>query len=303
MSVRSLNLDDLRCFVAVANRLSFAQAARELHLTPPVLTRRISNAERILNANLFVRDTRTVTLTGEGARLLPLAREIIEKFDKMPDEIAKGPLPVRKITCGVPPWFPPTLQNKLTVLGKDNAEKFTLTQAPLVGSEIIDGILHERLDFGFVRPSSQATVLSYTTVWKQRIGAVLSRALYQSRESICVAELLALDYIGDRRDSDTEYRRDVEAELEKHGQLTRAEFTPGDAGLAKQGIASGQAFNLAPVPSPGEPSALEYDELVLVPVSDLHFRLLTCLAYRDDTAGRDRELQGVLDTLVLLFRE
>ncbi|WP_083338179.1 LysR family transcriptional regulator [Mycobacteroides franklinii] len=303
MSVRSLNLDDLRCFVAVANRLSFSQAARELHLTPSVLSRRISNAERVLSANLFVRDTRTVKLTHEGARLLPLAQEVIEKFDRMPDEISKGPLPIRKIRCGIPPWLPPVLQAKLTGFGESNTEKFKLTQAPLVSADIIDGILHERLDFGFVRPNSQATVLSYTTVWKERIGAVLSREQFASRESIAVAELLALDYIGDRRDSDTEYRRDVETELDKHGQLKRAEFTLGDGARVKQGIAAGEAFNLAPMPSPGEPNTLEYDEFVLVPISDLRFRLLTCLAYRDDTAGRDRGLQDVLDTIILLFRE
>ncbi|WP_078312941.1 MULTISPECIES: LysR family transcriptional regulator [unclassified Mycobacterium] len=303
MSVRSLNLDDLRCFVAVANRLNFTQAARELHLTPSVLSRRISNAERLLNANLFLRDTRTVVLTGEGARLLPLAQEIIEKFDKMPHEISKGPLPVRKIRCGIPPWLPPALQAKLTTLGESNTEKFKFTQAPLASPDIIEGILNERLDFGFVRPNSHATVLSYTTVWKERIGAVLSRERYETRDSISVAELLVLDYIGDRRDSDTEYRRHVETELEKQGPLTRTEFTLGDVVRVKQAIASGQAFNLAPIPAPGEPNALEYDEFVLVPISDLNFRLLTCLAYRDDTAGRDRELQEILNTVILLFRE
>ncbi|TDZ45132.1 LysR family transcriptional regulator [Mycobacteroides franklinii] len=303
MSVRSLNLDDLRCFVAVAHRLSFSQAARELHLTPSVLSRRISNAERVLSANLFVRDTRSVTLTHAGARLLPLAQEVIEKFDRMPDEISKGPLPVRKIRCGIPPWLPPVLQAKLTGFGESNTEKFKLTQAPLVSADIIDGILHERLDFGFVRPNSQATVLSYTTVWKERIGAVLSREQFASRKSIAVAELLALDYIGDRRDSDTEYRRDVETELDKHGQLKRAEFTLGDGARVKHGIAAGEAFNLAPMPSAGEPNRLEYDEFVLVPISDLSFRLLTCLAYRDDTARRDRGLQDVLDTIILMFRE
>ncbi|BBB41864.1 LysR family transcriptional regulator [Mycobacteroides abscessus] len=302
MSVRSLNLDDLRCFAAVADRLSFSQAARKLHLTPSVLSRRISNAERVLGASLFVRDTRTVALTPEGARLLPLALEVIEKFDSMPDELSKGPLPVRKIPCGIPPWFPPVLRARLTGLGDGTAGKFRLTQAPLISADIIDGILSGRLDFGFVRPNAHATVLSYTTVWKERIGAVLSREKYESRDSVSIAELLELDYIGDRRDSETEYRRDVEAELVKHGRLKRAAFTPGDAARVKDGIASGHAFNLAPLPSSGELNALEYDEFVLLPVSDLNFRLLTCLAYRDNTAVRDRELQEVLDTIVLLFR-
>lgn len=302
MSARSLSLDDLRCFVSIANRLSFSQAARELHLTPSVLSRRISNAERVLGANLFIRDTRTVALTPEGARLLPLAREVIEKFDSVPGEISKGPLPVRRIPCGVPPWLPPILQTRLTSLGDGKSEKFKLTQSPLVSADIIDGILRGRLDFGFVRPNAHATVLSYTTVWKERIGAVLSREKYESDESITVAELLTLDYIGDRRDSDTEYRRDVEAELNKLGELRRAEFTLGDGARVKDGIASGRAFSLAPLPSPGEPSSLEYDEFVLVPIADLNFRLLTCLAYRDDTAVRDHELQDVLDTIILLFR-
>lgn len=67
----------LRYFVAVAERLSFTRAARELFVSQPALSRQIRQLEEELGVPLFVRTGRDIQLTRAGAALLPAARRLV----------------------------------------------------------------------------------------------------------------------------------------------------------------------------------------------------------------------------------
>ena len=69
-----VDLDSLRCFEAAAARLNFRAAARSVGLSPAAFGERIKRLEELLEARLFERTTRKVTLTPAGERLLPRAR-------------------------------------------------------------------------------------------------------------------------------------------------------------------------------------------------------------------------------------
>lgn len=71
-------LDALRCFTEAARLLNFRAAARAVGLTPAALGQRIKQLEDLLDAKLFHRTTRTVTLTEQGLALLPYAKEALE---------------------------------------------------------------------------------------------------------------------------------------------------------------------------------------------------------------------------------
>jgi DNA-binding transcriptional LysR family regulator len=62
----------LRYFVAVAERLSFTEAARDLYVAQPSLSRQIRQLEQRLGADLFTRPD--VRLTAAGEQLLTAAR-------------------------------------------------------------------------------------------------------------------------------------------------------------------------------------------------------------------------------------
>ena len=62
-------LDPLRGFVATAQALSFTRAAKALCLTQSAISRQIQTLEEGLGVSLFVRGTRSLSLTPEGERL------------------------------------------------------------------------------------------------------------------------------------------------------------------------------------------------------------------------------------------
>jgi DNA-binding transcriptional LysR family regulator len=74
------SLRSLETFLAVAETLSFAEAARRLGLSPSATGKAISALETRLGVRLFNRTTRRVSLTNEGELLLGRARRLQDEW-------------------------------------------------------------------------------------------------------------------------------------------------------------------------------------------------------------------------------
>jgi DNA-binding transcriptional LysR family regulator len=70
-------------FVAVAERGSFADAARHLGRSPAAVTRAVAALEHHLSSRLLNRTTRSVALTDAGARYLDGCRRILSEFEEL----------------------------------------------------------------------------------------------------------------------------------------------------------------------------------------------------------------------------
>ncbi len=66
--------DDLAFFVRAADSGSFSAAARGLNVSPALVSSAVQRLERALGARLFLRSTRSMQLSEEGAQYLPHAR-------------------------------------------------------------------------------------------------------------------------------------------------------------------------------------------------------------------------------------
>ncbi len=67
----------MRIFVKVAETGSFADTARQMHISAPVVTRAVASLEELIGARLFVRTTRSVKLTEAGMRYFGDCRRIL----------------------------------------------------------------------------------------------------------------------------------------------------------------------------------------------------------------------------------
>ena len=75
-------LQTMSVFVGVAEEGGFAPAARRLSMSPPSVTRAVSELETRLGCRLFHRTTRSVHLTEAGERYLEDCRRILAEVDE-----------------------------------------------------------------------------------------------------------------------------------------------------------------------------------------------------------------------------
>ncbi len=74
----------LRTFLAVAQSLSFTQAATRLELSQPTVSQQVRRLEENVGRPLFVRDTHGVRLTQDGEAMAGFARGILRRARRRP---------------------------------------------------------------------------------------------------------------------------------------------------------------------------------------------------------------------------
>jgi DNA-binding transcriptional LysR family regulator len=84
----SIDVTRLRWFVAVAEELHFARAAKSLNISREKLSHTVIDLENELDTKLFVPGAQPTQLTEDGHELLREAREIIARSDQRPAEQA-----------------------------------------------------------------------------------------------------------------------------------------------------------------------------------------------------------------------
>jgi DNA-binding transcriptional LysR family regulator len=87
-----LNLNQLETFVAIIDAGGFYEAAERLGVSQPTVSQQLRKLEEELGVTLVVRDRSQPSTTSSGARLLPLARSLLNAAARTRDVIAGGKL-------------------------------------------------------------------------------------------------------------------------------------------------------------------------------------------------------------------
>ncbi len=171
-----LELRHFKYFKAVAEELNFRNAANRLFISQPGLSRQIGQMEEILNAKLFERTKRKVTLTASGAFLLDEVNVILNRLDaaqRQVELIEKGESGELRIGLlgsamqKVVPEFLLKLTNRFPNIHASVDEMNNGAQ--------IEGVMKGALDIGFVRVAQVPEPLKIRPVVSDTFSLVLPK--------------------------------------------------------------------------------------------------------------------------------
>ena len=115
MSDVKLPLNALRVFAAVAEKLSFTEAATLLDVTPAAVSSQIKTLEDVLETPLFYRHSRSVRMTPQGSQLLPGVRRGFDELARAIDQLRKhrisGQLNISMLGSFLQKWLLPRLSD------------------------------------------------------------------------------------------------------------------------------------------------------------------------------------------------
>ena len=78
-----MQFHQLRYVLEVANEKSISAAAKKLYLSQPSLSQQIINLEKELGIPLFVRHSKSVTLTDAGEQFVQSAKRILNEKEQL----------------------------------------------------------------------------------------------------------------------------------------------------------------------------------------------------------------------------
>jgi DNA-binding transcriptional LysR family regulator len=238
-----MELRHLRYFIAVAERLHFAQAAQALGISPPTLTVQIQEIERALQAQLFRRTKRSVALTPAGESFLAEARATLVQFDRalnVGQRAGRGELGRINVGYVGSAAFSGILQKQIRLFREArpdvlvHAAEFPMSDLPAL---LEDG----RVDVAFVRlPVDLPTSLRTHVLLRDSFCAALpaEHPMANAREPIKARSLAGETFVVPEQDLGTR-------EVARRGRFTpRIVSTPGSllAVLTQVSVGAGIAI-------------------------------------------------------------
>lgn len=169
----AIPLNYLECFVVLARTLNFSEAARQLHLSQPSVSRQIRLFEELLDTPLFVRDRHRVHLSAAGRALHERVAPLFEAMQQAFDDTRHASTALRgciRFGClfevGRTTLFPHVM-----AFCAQHPE-LELAVEYLREVEIVDKVKRGELDFGVVTsPQLPGDVLAYP-ILKERVVLV-----------------------------------------------------------------------------------------------------------------------------------
>lgn len=222
-------------FLTLASRLNFTEAAAELNMTQPALSKHVNALEKEFGARLLDRNPRNLQLTEAGRIFVENAADIVDRYERTKQSIAT----LRDRTLFIDGHFGDTDISSFISMATLIARESFDTYATICGNSAdpyIDRLRSGEIDLfvGYIDPEeAKRAGLSVQPFFRDPLSAVMdSRHRLAHRASITLDDLRneTLLHCGSG-EIDCAWERIV-AEIKRQGVNPRTRFVPCDNPLA-----------------------------------------------------------------------
>ena len=242
----NITFKQIEAFLAVADTLSFSQAAEQVHLSQPALSANIRRLEDIVGTRLFDRDTRTVSLSVVGAEFMPIATGLI-------DSINHGIERMREILAGkqgrlniaVAPSVAAGVLPNILVRYIADFPQIDLRIHDVMSNVCVDMLRSGTADIALMPMRSDADDLLQRLLFRDPL-VVLCAASHPlaKRRHLEWADIIPCKLIV--RSTDSSVRQLLDAQYLLHGAILRPEFEVAHVGTVLGLINAGLGISVMP---------------------------------------------------------
>jgi DNA-binding transcriptional LysR family regulator len=193
-----IELRHLRAFVAVAEELHFGRAAERLGMAQPPLSQQIRRLEANVGHDLFVRDTRNVTLTDAGKTLLTVARKLLEDARLGLERVRRvGRGETNTLTVGFTASLALEVLPAVVQPFKSQYPGISLRFLEFMPNPLYDALHEERIDLALTREPAPALTLQAVPLASEPFVAVLParHPLAKGKGRLAMESLAEEDFI------------------------------------------------------------------------------------------------------------
>ncbi|MCU9612268.1 LysR family transcriptional regulator [Caldibacillus lycopersici] len=147
-----MNISEVELLSVLAQEMNMRKAAERLFVSQPALSQRLQSIERDWGAELFIRSHKGLTLTPVGELVISYANEVLEKEEKLREEIqflqseVHGTLKIACASIVGQNWLPKVL--------KRYVQKYPQAKISLItgwSSEILKAVYEDQVHVGIIR--------------------------------------------------------------------------------------------------------------------------------------------------------
>ena len=255
-----MELRHLRYFAAVAETLSFTQAAAECGVAQSALSQQIARLEADVGAALFSRSPRQVRLTEAGAVLLPWARRLLSEVEQAQQDLdALSGLRRGRLRLGLIQTVASAVDLP-AILGdyRTRHPAIELSVSYRTSEDLLTAVLDAELDLALIGlgPERVPPGLDHRLLVAEPLVAVVSAAhRLADRQRIDLAELAGEEFIWFSQG--TGLRRAVEAACARAGLAPPRNLEIGLVDEMIRLAAHGIGVTLVPASAAKRPAAID----------------------------------------------
>lgn len=189
---RTVELQQLRYFVAVAEAGKVTAAARRLHVAQPSVSKQLRKLEAELGAVLLERRKTGVALTDAGQILLPWAKRVLTDLDGARSDVAGlASLERGRLSVGATPSLSTVLLPRVLAAFHAEHPGITLTVLEAGSGDLVDRLALGGLDLALViLPVPREELFETTPLLREELVLAVGRKHpLAARKSVRVSEL------------------------------------------------------------------------------------------------------------------